>query len=152
MKACVASARSYLYPTLISINTPKPGQESSELLDDLPETSQESFLIELMAEEDTSLAAQINAVLVKALEQLDPQAQQLLKLYYAQGLIQQQIAQQLEMNQSKVSRQLTKSKKSLLLTLAQWSQEALHISPTLDVLKHTSTLLEEWLKIHYSQS
>lgn len=146
MTAGAASARSYLYPPLISINAPKPGQEEGELLDYLPDTTK------LMAEEDTSLRDQINAVLVKALEQLDPKAQQLLHLYYAQELTQQQIAQKLEMKQYTVSRRLTKSKKSLLLALAQWSQEALHIFLTLDVINNTSNLLEEWLKVHYSQS
>lgn len=152
MTACATAARSYLHPTVISINTPKLGQEQGELLDDLPDKTRESFLTELLAEEDTSLVAQINTVLIQALEQLDPQAQQLLQLYYAQGLTQKQMAQQLEMNQTTVSRRLTKSEKSLLLALVQWSQEALHISLSLDVIKYTSKAIEEWLEVHYSQS
>ncbi len=118
----------------------------------MPDTSRESFLTELIAEENASLAAQINTVLIEALEQLDPQAQQLLHLYYAQGLTQKQMAQHLKMNQPTVSRRLTKSEKSLLRALVQWSQEALHISPSLDVIKYTSKVLEKWLKVHYSQS
>jgi len=35
--ACAKATRSYLYPTLSSINTPKPGQESEEWLDNLPQ-------------------------------------------------------------------------------------------------------------------
>ena len=71
-------------------------------------------------------------------------------MYYTQQLNQQQIAQQLEIQQYTVSRRLSKARQSLLLALAQWSQNTLHISLTSDVLKDTSAVLEEWLKTHYS--
>jgi len=152
--ACAKAARSYLYPSLISINTPKPGQESGEFLDDLAQFAQETFLTQLIAEEEQqsrhSQQTQLNAVLGEALTKLEPQAQSIFQLYYGQALTQQQIAQQLDMKQYTVSRRLTKARETLLLTLARWSQETLHISLTSEVLDYINTVLEEWLKLYYS--
>lgn len=154
--SCASAARAYLYPNLTSINTPKEGQESGELLDNLPAAGSESLLTEIIAQEEEqtrhSQQTQINAVLVAAVAQLEPQAQELLQLYYSQELTQQQMAQQLDMKQYTVSRRLTKTRESLLLTLAQWSRDTLHISLTSDVLKNITIVLEEWLKDHYTQA
>lgn len=154
--SCAKAARAYLYPDVTSINTPTLGQESGELLDNLPAGEQESLLTEFIAQEEEqsrqSHQVQINAVLVAATQKLEPQAQQMLQLYYGEELTQQQMAKQLEIKQYTVSRRLTKARESLLLTLAQWSRETLHISLSSDVIKDTSTVLEEWLKLHYSHS
>ena len=155
--ASAKAARSYLYPTAVSINTPKPGQEPGELLDSLPdELAPDSLLNAMITEEEQqerrSQQIQLSTVLVAALAQLDAQSQELLQLYYAQSLTQQQIAAQLEMKQYTVSRRLTRARELLLLALAQWSQATLHITPTSDVLKHTSVVLEEWLQTYYSPS
>jgi DNA-binding transcriptional regulator LsrR (DeoR family) len=72
-----------------------------------------------------------------------------LELYYAQALTQQQIAQQLEIKQYTVSRRLGNAKEKLLLTLAKWSQETLHISLTSTVVNDMYVVLEEWLQTHY---
>lgn len=154
ISACAKAARSYLYPTFTSINTPKPGQ-SGELLDDLPGNLQESLLTEIIAQEEEqhrhAQHTQINTVLVAALVKLDPQAQRLLHLYYGQALTQQQIANQLDLKQYMVSRQLTRSRESLLLALARWSQETMYISLTSDLLKNINTVLEVWLQSHYNR-
>lgn len=156
MVACAKAARSYLYPTLTSVNKPKPGQESGEWLDNLPEFQGESLLTDLITQEEEqsrqTQQVQMNAVLVAALAKLDHQTQQLLQLYYGQGLTQQQIASKLTVKQYTVSRRLSKSRESLLKALAQWSQETLHISLTSDVLKNIGAVLDEWLQGHYSQS
>lgn len=152
LKTCAKFVRSYLYPTVISINAPRPGQEEGELLDDLhlPQTLSLFSKIEEASNRDQT--TQINRVLVEALAGLEPQLAQLLQLYYAQGLTQQQIAQQLSVKQYTVSRRLTKAKQLLLKALAGWSQEVLHISPNTEVLEYTSVVLEEWLKVHYRPS
>ena len=151
--ACAKAARSYLYPTFVSINAPKPGQESGEFLDDLAEYRQETFLHEIIAvEEQQSQHLQqdkLKALLAEVLSKLDPQAQEIIQLYYRQGLTQQQIAQELDIKQYTVSRRLTKSKEIILTSLASWSQETLHISLTSEVLSYISTVLEEWLKVYY---
>jgi DNA-directed RNA polymerase specialized sigma24 family protein len=105
----------------------------------------------MIIQEEATQANQVNAVLLDAIKQLEPSLQQLLQLYYVQGLNQQQIAKQLQVQQYTISRQLTKIKRSLQQYLIQWSQETLHISPNLDVLESISTMLEEWLKVHYGQ-
>lgn len=152
--ACAQAARSYLYPKFTSINTPKP-EQSGELLDDLPDL-QESLLTEIIAAEEAQdrlfQQTQINTVLAEAVAKLEPQAQKLLQLYYGESLTQQQIANQLQLKQYTVSRQLTRSRESLLLVIANWSQETMHISLNSDLLKNINTVLEEWLQNYYSQS
>jgi len=153
---CVKAARAYLYPTLIPTDTLIMGQESGELLDNLVSSASESLLSEIISQEEEqeryTQQTQINTILVSALAQLEPQAQSLLQLYYTQDLTQQQIAQQMGIKQYTISRKLTKARQPLLFALAQWSRDALHISLDSDTLKSTSTVLEEWLKVYYSQS
>jgi predicted DNA-binding protein (UPF0251 family) len=148
--------RVFLYPKKISIYTPIPGRETGELLDHLPGTVQESLLAEAIVKEETQVretqSIQINQILTAALTQLDAEAQTLLQLYYQQGLTQQQIAQRLDMKQYTVSRQLQRLRKTLLLALAQWSQQTLHIPLTSLVLDSMSNALEEWLNAHYFPS
>lgn len=154
MIAGAKAARSYLYPSQVSINQPAPGRESGELLDGL--IGEESLLSQIIVQEEEQARqtqqTQIGSVLVAALAKLDPQAQSLLQLYYGQKLTQQQMAEQLEIKQYTVSRRLTRVRGSLLMTLAQWSQETLHISLSSEVLNHTSAVLDEWLENHYSHS
>ena len=153
LSTCAKAARSYLYPTFVSINTPKPGQESGEFLDDLAEFTTETFLNEIIAaEEQQSKDLQqdkLKVVLAEALAGLEPQAQKIMQLYYGQGLTQQQIAQELDIKQYTVSRRLTKSREILLTCLGNWSQQTLHISLNSEVLDYISIVLEEWLKVYY---
>ena len=93
----------------------------------------------------------MNAVLTAGIAELDQEAQTILQLYHGQGLTQQQIAKQLDIKQYTVSRRLTKTRESLLLTLGRWTKETLHISPTSDVLKDISIALSGWLDVYYNQ-
>jgi DNA-directed RNA polymerase specialized sigma24 family protein len=153
--ACAKAARSYLYPSFVSINAPKPGQESGEFLDNLAGFTQETYLNEIIATEEQQSQqlqqTQLKSVLAEALAQLESQAQNIMQLYYGHSLTQQQIAQELEVKQYTVSRRLTKSRETILISLARWSQETLHITLTSEVLNYISTVLEEWLKAHYSR-
>jgi len=72
--ACAKAARSYLYPTLSSINAPKPGQESEEWLDNCHNFRGNHYTNLIISEEEQtrqSQQAQINDVLVAALAKLD---------------------------------------------------------------------------------
>ena len=153
---CAKAVRMFLYPTKISIHTPIPGQETGELLDRLPGSSQESLLAEAIAREETEIretqGTQINQVLILTVTQLDVEAQTLLQLYYQQSLTQQQIAQHLSIKQYTVSRRLNHLRKTLLLALAQWSQQTAHISLTSPVLDSMSHAIEEWLNAYYFPS
>ncbi|MGR3273974.1 sigma-70 family RNA polymerase sigma factor [Acaryochloris marina NIES-2412] len=155
LMTCAKAARAYLYPAQISINTPRPGQDAGEFLDQLPNTEQASLLEEMIATETIQTRQnqhqQIGKVLIAAIQDLDQPSQSLLQLYYSQAYTQQQIAEKLEMKQYTISRRLTKLRKTLLTALATWSQDTLHISPDSDVLKAMSSSLEEWLTGHYGE-
>lgn len=150
LKDCAKQVRAYLYPAITSLNLNKSESGAGELLDDLPADSGTSGLTDLMIQEELqerqTHQRQINTLLKEALEKLDPQVQTLLQLYYTQKLTQQQIAAQLELKQYTVSRRLSSAKEKLLLALAKWSQETLHISLTSPAVRDMSLLLEEWLQ------
>lgn len=150
---CVKAVRSFLYPTTVSVNTSISGQDTSELLDHLTGNFQESVLTEIIAQEEAETIAaqstQIKEVLIAAINKLDTEASALLQAYYKHKLTQQQIAQQLGVKQYTVSRQLTRVKRTLLLVLAQWSEQKLHNSLQSDVIDSMSNSLEEWLNLYY---
>jgi RNA polymerase sigma factor (sigma-70 family) len=151
MQQCAKSARAYLYPNVGSLNV-RPGEETNELLDLLPGQDESLLSTAIVAEEEKQRSSQqekINQVLVKAIESLDAQSKQLLELYYAQGLTQQDMAEAIGTKQYTVSRRLSKARETLLKTLVKWTSETLHISLSSDVIKNASALLEEWLAGYY---
>lgn len=154
LMACANAARAYLNPALVSINTPKSGQDSGELLDDVPESQRESLLAALIAEEEADerkdQQKEINQVLESAIAQLDDELQSILHLYYTEKCTQQQMAERLAIKQYTISRRLTKAREQLLKKLAAWSQETLHISLDAALLQTMSTVLEDWLTQHFS--
>jgi RNA polymerase sigma factor (sigma-70 family) len=153
---CAKAARAYLYPAMTSINTAPSGQEGGEWQDYLPASESESLLADAIAQQEAlergDRQALINQILSAAITEMDAEVQKLLQLYYSQTMRQQQIAKHLDMKQYTISRRLTKARQKLLLVLAKWSQEQLHISLTSDVLNGVSTILEEWLTERYSHS
>jgi RNA polymerase sigma factor (sigma-70 family) len=153
LNICAQAARSYLNPNLVSINTPKSGQDTGELLDDVPESSRESLLADLIADEEDQTRqdqrSQLNQILEAAIAQLDSELQAILHLYYRENCTQQQMAERLEIKQYTVSRRLTKAREQLLKKIAIWSQDTLHISLTSALLQSMSLVIEEWLQQHY---
>ena len=149
---CAAWVRAYLYPSIASLNAPqrnqKSGQEGSEVQDQLASSS-ESLLTEMIAHEEThdrqTQQVQVQRALLASVNQLDAPSQELMRLYYSQGLTQQQIVQHLQMSQASVSRRLNKVRERLLTALVQWSQKELNIVPTPTLIKEMSTALEVWL-------
>ena len=156
MLNCVKAVRSYLFPHVTSINQPKPGYESGEIVDSIVGEVDDSLLTEMIAKEEVQQRSQqqtdINQFLTATIEKLPPESQKLLELYYSLGLKQAEIAQELNTQQYSVSRKLAKARKILLKALAQWSQSTMHISLTSDVLKNISSLLEEWLAGYYGSN
>ncbi|MGD1899470.1 MAG: sigma-70 family RNA polymerase sigma factor [Phormidesmis sp.] len=153
ISAAAKSVRSYLYPGAVSMNALMAGQDANEYIDSLTDAEQTSPIKEILAEEEltqrTAQQQQLSDVLKESIAQLAPPSQRLLTLYYQEGATQQAIASELGLKQYAISRALTRLKKALAKTLAQWGQETLHITPSPDVLKHTSAALEEWLVTHY---
>lgn len=152
LKFCAKHARSALYPTTTSLNL-ESTSGSGELQDTLADEEDNSPIANLILieelQERQNRRTQISEILTTALKQLNPQVQTLLQRYYRDGRTQQQIAAELETKQYTVSRRLSSAKETLLLALARWSQELLHISLTSTAVKDMSVVLEEWLQTHY---
>jgi RNA polymerase sigma factor (sigma-70 family) len=156
MLICVKAARSYLFPNVTSINQPKSGYDSGEIVDSIVGEVDESLLSDMIVDEEIQQRSQqqtdINQFLTATLEKLSQEEQELLELYYSQGLKQAEIAKQLKTQQYSISRKLSKGRKLLLKALAQWSKDTMHISLTSDVLDNISSLLEEWLASYYGNN
>ncbi|MDJ0774259.1 MAG: sigma-70 family RNA polymerase sigma factor [Mastigocoleus sp. MO_167.B18] len=152
---CAVSVRNYLYPNITSANTPTGEGDTTEYLDYIQD-ERDLFISQMIDKEEEenrkSQQLEVSGVLKVAIEGLNQQTQEILVLYYSQGLTQQQIAQELQIKQYTISRRLTKAKEVLIRSLSQWSQENLHISVNSDLLKTNSTVIEEWLEQHYQQS
>jgi RNA polymerase sigma factor (sigma-70 family) len=151
---CAKVIRSFQNPTQVSLNTSiSSDSDADERLDQLSDGIQDSLLTELIDQEETdeklAQRQQLGNLLGEAIAQLDAPSRALLQAYYQQQLTQQQIAQQLDLKQYTVSRQLTRLRQNLLLALAKWSQQTLHITLTPNVLDSMSHTLEEWLTAHY---
>ena len=156
LSICVKAVRGYLFPNVTSINKPKPGYESGEIVDSIVGEVDDSLLADMIANEAIQQRSQqqsdINQFLINTIAQLKPEEQKLLELYYSLGLKQTEIAQELNIQQYTVCRRLAKTRKVLLKALAEWSQSTMHISITSDVLKDISSLLEEWLASNYENN
>ncbi|MEH2416309.1 MAG: sigma-70 family RNA polymerase sigma factor [Nostoc sp.] len=150
------AARTFLYPKIVSADAPLKEEDDGNLLDILPANLPTSLLTEIIEQEEAANTrnqqAQLDQVLHQAIAAMDAKSQELLQVYYGQKLTQTEVAAQLEIKQYTVSRRLSSIKKSLLLTLTQWSQNTLHISPKSDVIDAINTSLEEWLKVQYSHT
>lgn len=153
LSTSASSVRAFLYPKYVSTDAALNDDGTGNLLDTLAADLPESLITEIIAQEETTnreeQQTELNTVLIKAIAALDMQSQKLLQIYYSQQITQQQIAQQLDMKQYTVSRRLSSIKRTLLLTITQWSLETLHISPTANVVENMSTSLEEWLQVYY---
>lgn len=155
MVSAAKALRSYLYPGTVSMNATRPGEEGTEYIDSFSDEDRASPMGELLAHEAAAERqqqyAQLGEVLGQAVASLESSAQKLLRLYYSGDLTQTEIADQMGIKQYSISRQLSRIRKALLLELAAWSEKTLHISPSPDLLNHTSAALEEWLSAQYGQ-
>jgi RNA polymerase sigma factor (sigma-70 family) len=147
--------RSYLYPTVNSLNIKKGDDTEADWESNLVGNDR-SPLEELEEREARaerhSQQQQMVAVLQEAIAKLDDTARELLTLYYRDRATQQHIAQQLAIPQYTVSRKLSKARENLLKAILAWRQNTLHIAPTSDVISSISTLLEEWLESFYART
>lgn len=153
LQDCARQLRTYLHPQTTSLNLDRFEPGSGDLQAELPDLSGSSPLADLIAQEEQqerqNQQQQVSQVLTAALARLKPEVRQLLELYYQQGLTQQEIAARLEIKQYTVSRRLSSAKAELLLALARWSQETLHIALASPVVSQMNMALEEWLQLHY---
>ncbi len=147
------TARTYLTPTVTSLNQPQYDDSGEEQLDTLP-THDNTPMVQLLAAEDYAQQQQriqqIGQVLEDAIANLDAASQMLLSLYYQQQLIQTEIAKRLNIKQYQVSRRLSRIRQRLLIKVVNWAQQTLHIPPESAILASVSDVIHEWLQRHYS--
>jgi RNA polymerase sigma factor (sigma-70 family) len=148
--------RDYLYPTMNSLNRPKSGEEHGEFQDDLSDDAGGSLLDLAIEREEisqrTAERSQLQTILTQALQDLPSELQEILQLFYQQGLSQQELASYLKLSQPTVSRRLKKAEENLLRALLAWIESQLNQFPDPIVLKSISTTLREWLSVHYANS
>jgi RNA polymerase sigma factor (sigma-70 family) len=156
LKEIALTLREYLCPTVTSLNQTLSGFETGELLDGLVDDAYQCGLDALVQNEDAQaqllLRTQMDSVLLAALSNLEPKLQTLLQYVYADGYTQTHVGKLFGERQYTICRWLDRLHKSLLSSLALWSQEELHISLSLSVLETMGTILKEWLKNHFSPS
>jgi RNA polymerase sigma factor (sigma-70 family) len=153
LQQVVQAARTYLAPTVMSLNQPQfdqAGQAPLETLSD-DDGPMHRLLAEEAYAEQQRRVQQLEAVLGKAIAALTPADQTLLRLYYREELTQAAIAQQLQIQQYQVSRRLSRVRQQLLVKVAQWSQEILHIALDSTILASMSDAIHGWLQRHYSE-
>ncbi|MEL6939205.1 MAG: sigma-70 family RNA polymerase sigma factor [Cyanobacteria bacterium J06598_1] len=160
LQRSIQAARGYLNPNVLSLNQPQYGPSSGSfsgkdkaLLTTISLSEGETPMAQMMAaeayaEQQEKMAA-IGQVLQAAIASFEPHQQTLLQLYYQKQLTQKEIAQQLGIKQYQVSRQLSRVRQQLLLIVAKWSQDTLHISVESAVLATISEVLHEWLQHTY---
>jgi RNA polymerase sigma factor (sigma-70 family) len=146
--------REYLYPTIDSINRTKPGEDTGEVQDNLSDDTGVTLLdLAIEREEITQRSTQqlkLQTILTQAVTNLPPELQEILQLFYQQGLSQQELASQLKLSQPTVSRRLKKAEENLLQALLTWIESQLNQFPDPNVLKNISATLREWLTVHYA--
>jgi len=143
-------ARSYLYPSVASLNAPSPGYETGEAQDTLPDSNHLSFIDNALAlsaatdraQQQTALSQTIN----QAIEQLKSPGEKLLRCYYCEKLKQREIAEALEIKQYAVSRKLNQARSRLLsMLVAQSQQQQKTEALTPEAIERISNALELWL-------
>ena len=152
LKQCAKQARFYLYPKSISLNLTPTGVESGEIIDTIPSINSNSLAEIIATEEERERKQQqtdLETVLVTAIDKLKPEMKTILKLYFAEGLNQQEIAKNLQTKQYTISRRLSRAKELLIKALALWSQNNLNRTLNTEVLQQMSGLIDEWLVKHY---
>jgi RNA polymerase sigma factor (sigma-70 family) len=152
LQQAVQAVRSYLTPTVTSLNQSPSGATQPERLDDLghDETPMAQLLDAEAYVEQQQRVQQMQTALTSEIATLAPADQTLLRLYYGEALTQTAIAQTLNIKQYQVSRQLSRVRQQLLLAIARWSQNTLHISLNSSVLASMSDGIHEWLQQRYS--
>jgi RNA polymerase sigma factor (sigma-70 family) len=146
--------RDYLYPKVGSLNHPKSGDEPGEILEDLP-NDDGATLLDIMIQlqeiiHRNNQQSQLQTILTQGLTDLTLELQEILQLFYQQRLSQQELAIQLKLSQSTVSRRLKRAEASLLGTLLAWVESQLNQFPDPIVVKDMSATLREWLTVHYA--
>jgi RNA polymerase sigma factor (sigma-70 family) len=141
--------RSYLYPAIDSLNRSKPEAGTGEIQDDLTDTAHESLLDAAIEQEEidrrTTQQSALNNTLTQALASLKPELQEIMQLFYRDGLSQQELSSRLQLSQPTISRRIKQAEAQLLAALLAWIESQLNKIPDPNELKTISATLKEWL-------
>ena len=120
LQDCSRILRKHLCPDVESLYKPKLGQVGKEIIDDLasPQGSVLTQIIELEENKHREeKQIELQAFLTETLKGLKPELHQVLNMYYIKSLTQAEIAQQLNLKQYQVSRNLAKARETMLKAL-----------------------------------
>jgi RNA polymerase sigma factor (sigma-70 family) len=141
--------RAYLYPAIDSLNRSKPEAGTGEIQDDLTDTASESLLDAAIEREEidrrTTQQSALNTTLTKALDNLNPELQAIIQLFYRDDLSQKELSRRLQMSQPTISRRIKEAEAQLLTALLAWIESQLNKIPDPNELKTISATLKEWL-------
>jgi RNA polymerase sigma factor (sigma-70 family) len=147
--------RAYLFPSVKSLDVWVTNSEDEEMLD-IPDPKSNSLLADMITQENIEdreqQVAQMSGVILNALHLLDTESQEVLRLYYQEGLTQQQITQRLQRSQPTVSRRLVKGRESLLTAIVKWRLSLnidLNNCVNSTLIEDMSIALEEYLRNCY---
>ena len=141
--------RAYLYPSVDSLNRSKPEPGTGEIQDDLTDTANESLLDAAIEREEidrrTAQQSALETILTQALTSLKPELQEIIQLFYRDGLSQQELSNRLQLSQPTISRRIKQAEAQLLAALLAWIESQLNKIPDPNELKTISVTLKEWL-------
>lgn len=150
-------SRAYLYPAMDSLNRSKSEQTGAgEVQDDLTDSTNESLLDAAIEREEIServtQQTELQTILTQALAKLTPELQEILQLFYHDGLSQQELSSHLKLSQPTISRRIKTAEANLLAALLAWIEAKMNKIPDPNEIKVISLTLKEWLTEYYSNS
>ncbi len=141
--------RAYLYPPIDSLNRRKLEPGTGEIQDDLTDADGESLLDLAIEREEvdrrSSQQSELEAILTQSLTSLTSEHLEVLKLFYRDGLSQQELAVHFQTSQSTISRRIRTAEAQLLAALLVWIESKLNKLPDPNELKDISVNLRSWL-------
>ena len=150
LSSCAQAVRNLLYPKVVSADTPLKEDSSATLLDMMPDGESISLLTKAIEQEETAslqnYQTQLNQLLNSAIAALEPEARELLQVYYSKQLTQSEIAQQLNLSLSATKSRILRAKN----LLRQEIENCCHLETTSDgqildfYIKKTCTPLQEF--------
>jgi RNA polymerase sigma factor (sigma-70 family) len=149
LETCAEASRSYLNPSINSLNRAPLGKDGAEIQDLLSAPHSGSLLEKMIEQEEEQIwklrQKQIHQTLCEALERLGADTKALLNMYYGEDLRQVEIAKRLQIEQSTVARRLERARGNLLKYVAASIKETQHISLSRTLLKAMGGVVDEWL-------
>ncbi|WP_199247569.1 sigma-70 family RNA polymerase sigma factor [[Phormidium] sp. ETS-05] len=136
LEQCVSTVRASLRISTVSLDNClfEPALTSDDPIDTLDEPAQEW--------------QQVNSILAEAIATVNDENQKMLKLWHGLSFTQADLSKIFGEKQYHISRQISRSRETLLKALAQWSASTLGITLSSEQLKEIATQLDGWLEFY----